>query len=157
MAIQIDKQFEVDQSPEKVWDFLVTPERVIECLPGAEIVKQVDEQTYEGEIGVKLGPIGATFEGTIHFDELDEESLRVQMSGQGKDKRGTGSVKMSMRSVLEPRDDGGTRVSVSQTVNLSGKLASFGRGGVIQSVADFLFGRFTSCVQKKLASGRLRS
>ncbi len=153
VAIQIDKEFEVDQSPEEVWDFLVTPERVVECLPGAKIVQEVDERTYEGELGVKLGPIGATFHGTIHFDELDEENLRVEMSGQGKDRKGTGSVKMSMRSQLEPREDGGTRVSVSQTVNLSGKLASFGRGGVIQSVADFMFGRFTSCVQKKLAGG----
>lgn len=153
MAIRIDKEFEVDQSPEEVWAFLVTPERVVECLPAARIVKEVDDRTYEGEIGVKLGPIGATFHGTIHFDELDRENLHVEMSGQGKDKRGTGSVRMSMRSTLEPRGDGGTRVSVSQTVNLSGKLASFGRGGVIQSVADFMFGRFTSCVQKRLAEG----
>lgn len=153
MAIQIDKEFEVDQTPEQVWDFLVDPERVVECLPGARLVEQIDERTYEGEIGVRLGPIGATFHGTIHFDELDEENLQVRMSGQGKDEKGTGSVKMSMRSRLEPREGGGTRVAVSQTVNLSGKLASFGRGGVIQSVADFMFGRFTGCVQKKLAEG----
>lgn len=153
MAIEIDKEFEVDQSPEEVWDFLVTPERVVECLPGAKIVKAIDERTYEGEMGVKLGPIGATFHGTIHFDELDQENLRVRMSGQGKDRKGTGSVRMTMNSSLEPRDGGGTRVSVSQTVNLSGKLASFGRGGVIQSVADFMFGRFTSCVAKKLGEG----
>lgn len=153
MAIVIEKAFEVDRSPEEVWDYLVDPQRVVECLPGARLIRAVDERTYEGEIGVRLGPIGATFAGTIRFDALDREGFRVEMSGEGKDRRGSGSVKMSMRSELEPLGGGGTRVSVSQTVNLTGKLASFGRGGVIQGVADFMFGRFTACVQRKLAAG----
>lgn len=151
MAIEIEKEFEVEQPPEEVWDFLVDPERVVECLPGAKLVRVVDERTYEGEMGVKLGPIGVTFHGTTHFETLDRENLTVEMTGEGKDKRGSGSVRMSMRSKLTPRDGGGTHVYVTQSVSLSGKIASFGRGGVIKGVADFMFGRFTSCVQKKLA------
>lgn len=151
MAIEIEKEFEVEQPPEEVWDFLVDPERVVECLPGAKLVRVVDERTYEGEMGVKLGPIGVTFHGTTHFETLDRENLTVEMTGEGKDKRGSGSVRMSMRSKLTPRDGGGTHVFVTQSVSLSGKIASFGRGGVIKGVADFMFGRFTSCVQKKLA------
>ncbi len=151
MAIEIEKEFEVEQPPEEVWDFLVDPERVVECLPGAKLVRVVDERTYEGEMGVKLGPIGVTFHGTTHFETLDRDNLTVEMTGEGKDKRGSGSVRMSMRSKLTPRDGGGTHVYVTQSVSLSGKIASFGRGGVIKGVADFMFGRFTSCVQKKLA------
>ena len=60
---------------------------------------------------------------------------------------------MSMSSRLEPLDGGGTRVITRQTVTLSGKLASFGRSGVVQGVADFMFGRFTDCVTRKLAEG----
>lgn len=153
MAIEIEKEFEVEQSPEEVWAFLVDPHRVVECLPGAELVGQVDERTYEGKMGLELGPMGVTFGGTIHFDKLDEENLEVEMSGSGEDQKGTGAVKMSMRSRLERLDDGGTRVSVRQDVDLAGKLASFGRGGLIQSVADMMFGRFTKCVTKKLAGG----
>lgn len=153
MPIQIEREFEVEQSPEEVWDFLVTPERVVECLPGAKLLEEIDERTYRGEIGVRLGPIGATFEGRIHFDTLDQENYEVEMSGEGKDRKGTGSVRMGMRSKLTPKDDGGTRVAVQQEVNLAGKLASFGRGGIIQNVADFMFGRFTKCVERKLAEG----
>lgn len=150
MAIEIEKEFEVDQPPDKVWDFLVDPERVVECLPGAKLVRVIDERTYEGEMGVKLGPIGVTFRGQTRFDKLDRENLEVEMRGEGKDQRGTGMVKMTMHSKLTPLDGGGTHVYVTQTLNLSGKIASFGRGGVIQGVADFMFGRFTNCVQKKL-------
>lgn len=153
MAIEIAREFEVEQPPEEVWAFLTTPERVVECLPGAEMVEQVDDRTYRGKIGTKLGPIDATFEGTITFDRLDRDALEVEMSGSGEDRGGKGTVKMQMHSKLEPLEDGGTAVSVSQTIELSGKLATFGRGGIVKNVADFMFGRFTSCVEEKLAAG----
>jgi len=153
MAITIEKTFEVEQPPEAVWAFLVDPERVVECLPGAKLLEEVDERTYRGEMGMKLGPIGVTFGGTIRFDRLDEAAREVEMSGEGKDEKGSGSVKMTMQSRLEPLEDGGTRVHVAQTVSLSGRLASFGRGGIVQNVADFMFGRFTGCVTRKLAEG----
>jgi len=153
MAITIEKTFDVEQPPEEVWAFLIDPERVVDCLPGAKVLEEVDERTYRGEMAMKLGPIGVTFTGTMRFDRLDEEAREVEMSGQGKDEKGSGSVKMHMESRLEPLDGGGTRVSVQQSVSLSGRLASFGRGGIVQNVADFMFGRFTSCVTKKLAGG----
>lgn len=151
MAIEIQRDFTVEQPVDEVWAFLVDPERVVECLPGAELKEKVDERTYEGEMGVKLGPIGVTFSGRIHFDTLDEENHVVEMSGDAKDEKGSGSVKMRMHSELTPQEDGGTRVEVEQSVNLSGRLASFGRGGIVQNVADYMFGRFTDCVKKTLA------
>lgn len=154
MAITIDKSFEVEQSREEVWSFLVDPERVVECLPGAKLLETVDERTYRGEMGVQMGPIGVTFRGTIRFEELDHENFRVGMSGEAKDVRGASGVKMRMESRLYEGEDGGTRVEVSQSVALSGKLASFGRAGIIESAADFMFGRFTKCVAKRLAEGR---
>lgn len=153
MAVEIEKEFEVPQPIDEVWAFLTSPERVAECLPGGKLLEEIDERTFRGEMGLKLGPIGATFEGKIRFDRLDEENHEVEMSGEGKDRGGTGSARMNMTSRLESLEDGGTRVSARQKVSLSGKLASFGRSGVVQGVADFMFGRFTDCVEKKLAEG----
>lgn len=150
MAITIEKEFDVERSPDEVWAFLVDPERVVQCLPGAKLLEAIDERTFRGEIGVRLGPIGASFLGTIHYDELDRDNFQVAMSGNGSDRTGSGSVHMSMRSALAPRDDGGTRVSVTQSLQLAGRLASFGRGGLIEGVADLMFGRFVGCVRRKL-------
>ncbi len=150
MAIEIQKSFEVDRPPEEVWDFLTTPERVVECLPAAKLTERVDDRNFKGEMGIRLGPIGVTFQGTIHFDSLDVDNHEVTMSGEGKDARGSGSVRMQMHSKLTPVDGGGTHVEVSQSVNLAGRLASFGRGGITQNVADFMFGRFTECMKGKL-------
>lgn len=151
MALEIEKAFDVPEPPEEVWDFLTSPERVTECLPGGKLLETVDERTFRGEMGIRLGPIGATFEGEIRFDRLDEAAFEVEMSGEGKDRDGAGSARMTMKSKLVRLDGGGTRVNVTQSVSLSGKLASFGRSGVVQSVADFMFGRFTDCVERRLA------
>ncbi|UCG74787.1 MAG: SRPBCC family protein [Gemmatimonadota bacterium] len=150
MAIEIQKSFEINRPVEDVWEFLTTPERVVECLPAAQLTERVDDRNFRGEMGVRLGPIGVTFQGTIQFVTLDVENHEVTMHGEGKDARGSGSVKMEMHSKLTALEGGGTHVDVSQTVNLAGRLASFGRGGIIQNVADFMFGRFTDCVKGKL-------
>jgi len=153
MAIQIEKEFDVPESVDVVWSFLTDPTRIVACLPGATLLDAIDERTFRGTIGMKLGPVGMMFNGVIRFDELDAEDHHVVMIGEGKDDRGVGSVRMTMTSNLTTGEDGGTRVWVSQTVQLAGRLASFGRGGVIQSVADVVFGRFTGCVKAKLAEG----
>ena len=152
MPIEIEKTFTVTQPIAKVWDFLTDPECIVQCLPGARLITAIDDRTFRGEINMKLGPIGTLFQGVIHFDELDADRYHVVISGEGKDDRGTGHVKLIMISNLTELNEGGTRVSVSQTVSLMGKLSSFGRGGVIQSVADFVFGRFVDCVQGKLGA-----
>lgn len=154
MAIEIRKRFDVEQPVEAVWDFLVTPSRVVSCLPGARLLEVLDDRTFRGELGLHVGPFGTTFVGTIHFDVLDRENHRVAMSGQGRDASGTGSVQMSMKSALAPRDGGGTHVEVLQSVSLSGGLLSFGRGALVRGAAEVVFSRFTSCVQRTLASSR---
>lgn len=154
MAIEIEKSFEVPQPVDEVWSFLTDPERIVECLPGATLLEAVDERTYRGEIGLKLGPIGTRFLGEIRFDELDAGRHHMKMTGEGRDRRGSGNVRMTMLSQLQSVEDegvGGTRIWVSQSIALTGRLASFGRGGVIQSVSNVMFNRFTGCVREKLA------
>ncbi|MDE2878744.1 MAG: SRPBCC family protein [Gemmatimonadota bacterium] len=154
MAIEIEKSFDVPQSVDEVWSFLTDPERIVECLPGATLLEAVDERTYRGEIGLKLGPIGTRFLGEIRFDELDARRHHMKMTGEGRDRRGSGNVRMTMLSQLRSVEEegvGGTRIWVSQSIALTGRLASFGRGGVIQSVSNVMFNRFTGCVREKLA------
>ena len=151
MSIEIEEQFEVDQSPSQVWDFLVDPAMVVRCLPGARLVEVMDERTFRGEVGIRLGPFSAAFTGTVHFDVLDRENHRVAMSGEGRDARNTGVVAMSMDSMLTERAGGGTHVSVLLKVRLTGQLAAFYWGPLIRNAAHGVFRRFTACVAGTLA------
>lgn len=153
MAIEIEETFEVDRPPGEVWRFLADPGRVVECLPQGELVEEIDDRTFRGRMGLELGPASMSFEGRIRFDRLDEEEREVEMSGTASSGSGRGGVEMRMRSHLDPLEDGGTRVRVRQHLELTGNLASFGRGALMEGLAEMMFGRFARCVEKELAGG----
>ncbi len=46
MAFKIEERFEVQAPVERVWKYLIDPERVVECLPGAELLEMQDEHTF---------------------------------------------------------------------------------------------------------------
>lgn len=153
MAVEFEREFEVEQSPEEVWSFLIDPRRVVPCLPGARILRRVDECTYAGEIGLELGPLGATFRGRLRFERIDEDRREVEISGRGEDERGSAGVEMRLWSRLHRLEGGGTRIALRQRVDLSGRPLLPGGDRVVQGLAKVMFGRFRRCVREELAGG----
>ncbi|RPF21787.1 SRPBCC family protein [Myceligenerans xiligouense] len=133
-------------------------ESVVDCFPGAQVTS-VDGDTFAGSVKIKLGPIALTFSGVGEFTEkelaADGSSGRMVLSAKGKDKRGNGTAGAQAVVVLTPGDGaaGGpsTDVEVRTDLQIGGKVASLGRG-LVQDVSDKMLGRFTDCLEKKLAA-----
>ena len=149
MAMEISKSFVVRASPEAAWSFLTDPVRVARCLPGAAITNQVDERTHAGTITVKVGPIAATYKGTMRFERLDPAARTAEIVAAGQDVRGKGGADLRMTSTLVERAPGETEVQITSQVNVMGILAQFGRG-MIQDVSDQMFGTFVEAVRAEL-------
>lgn len=149
--MKLEQSFEVDAPLESVWAALVDVQRVAPCLPGAEITGTGDDGTYHGTFSVKLGPARASYRGTLKIEDVDEDAHRVTMRAAGTDKRGQGGAKALMQSVVRPRDGGGTHVDVETDFTITGRLASFSRGGMMQDISNRLLGEFASCLQETLA------
>jgi uncharacterized protein len=149
MPMEISKTFVVNASAEAVWGLLTDPQRVARCLPGAAITNQVDEQTHAGTITVKVGPVAATYKGTMRFERLDAATRTAEIVAAGQDVRGKGGADMRMTSRLVEREAGGTEVAISSQVNVMGILAQFGRG-MIQDVSDQMFDKFVAAVRAEL-------
>jgi len=147
--MQIEKTFTVRAPPGAVWNFLTDPRMVASCLPGAAITEQVDETTYGGTITVKVGPVTASYKGTMRFERLDREAGEAELSASGQETRGKGGADMRMKSRVLERGPEETEVVVTSDVNVVGVLAQFGRG-MIQDVSDQLFGKFTNCMRQEL-------
>lgn len=152
MAIRIEKTFSVDAAPAAVWEFLTDPERVARCLPGTAITEQVDERTFKGKTSLQVGPVAATYRGKMTFLELDEAAGTAEMKAAGQDTQGRGGADMRMSSKVVAADDGGTEVTVTSDVNVTGILAQMGRG-MIQDVSDELFEHFTTAMRAELEGG----
>lgn len=147
--MKIEETFTVQAPVDEVWEYLTDPHRVAEALPGAELDEQVDEQTYKGSMSVKVGPMSASYKGTVKFENLDAETRSANVVARGQGMRGMGSAEMRMNSKLEEVGDSETRVTVTSDLQITGVLAQFGRG-MIEQVSNKMFKEFTEKVREDL-------
>jgi uncharacterized protein len=147
--VRLEQSFDVRAPVERVWETLVDVERVAPCLPGAEITEVGDDGTYRGTFSVRLGPTTAAYRGELSMEEMDEDARRVVMRASGQDKRGQGSANASIVSTM--REEGElTKVDVETDFTITGRLARFGRGGMIQDISNRLLSDFASCLQERI-------
>ena len=149
MAFKIEERFEVKAPVERVWNYLIDAKRVVQCLPGAELLEQQDERTFLGAIKVKVGPLSMSYKGHAKFTDINEETHQVRMVGDAREVGGSGSTKVSMLSTVSPLDGGGCEVLVNADIDLVGKIVQFGRG-MIEEVSRQMFRQFSTCVRQQL-------
>lgn len=149
--MKLEHSFEVSAPLPRVWEALIDVERVAPCLPGAEITEGGEDGTYRGNFTVKLGPTTAAYRGELAVEEIDEQAHRSVMRASGSDKRGQGSAKATIVSTLREEDDL-TKVEVETDFTITGRLARFGRGGMVQDVSNRLLRDFSKCLQEMIES-----
>ena len=147
--MKLEQSFEVRAPLERVWETLIDVERVAPCLPGAEITEASEDGTYRGTFSVRLGPTTAAYRGELKVEELDEAAHRVTMRASGQDKRGQGSANATIVSNMDSEGDV-TKVDVATDFTITGRLARFGRGGMIQDISNRLMRDFADCLQKRI-------
>lgn len=150
----INNSFEVPLPPADAWKVLMDIPRIAPCMPGAELTDVVDENTYNGKVSVRLGPVALTFAGTVKFSEKDEAAHKARVTAQGKDSKGRGGAHANVDFQIEPVP-AGSRVIVKTDLSLSGAVAQYGRAsGMIQDVAQHLIGQFANSLKAQLAQSQ---
>jgi len=150
--VEFDNSFEVPLPPAQAWPVLMDIRRIAPCMPGAELTDVVDDKTYKGRIGVRLGPVALTFAGTVTFEEIDNVSHRARVKAQGTDAKGRGGANATASFRLEPSGQG-SKVLVHTDLSLSGSVAQYGRGvGMIQATAAQIINQFAGNLKSQLAA-----
>lgn len=137
--MELNNDFEVAAPIDRVWDVLTDVERIAPCLPGAQL-QEVEGDEFRGVVKVKVGPITAQYKGAASFVERDDAGYRAVLRAEGRDTRGAGNAAADITALLEAVD-GGTRVTVTTNLTVTGKVAQFGRG-VMADVSRKLMGQF---------------
>ena len=151
--MQLAQSFEVAAPIDRVWKALVDIEHVAPCLPGAAITGRADDGSYEGSFKVKIGPASASYSGRLEMIEVDEEAHRAMMHADGTDKRGQGGASATIVSKLTESAAGGTHVEVQTDYRITGRLARFGRGGMIEDISERLLRQFAERLAQSLEPG----
>ena len=148
--MKLEQSFEIGAPLEQVWTALLDLEQVAPCLPGAAVTGHDDDGTYHGTFTVKLGPTTANYRGTIKIESSDAETHTATMAARGTDKRGQGGAKATIVNTLHEQGES-TRVEAVTDLTITGRLASFGRVGIMKDISNRLMGDFANCLQQKLA------
>ncbi|ART71664.1 hypothetical protein BTO20_26765 [Mycobacterium dioxanotrophicus] len=137
--MKLQHQTVVEARPDDVWEFLQDTAGVVECMPGAELVDDLGDDRYEGVLRVAIGPLKMNYAGRASVVERDAASRRIVLDATGRDKRGSGSVVAHVALRVEPIESG-SRIDVVSDIDLTGRIASLGRG--IRDVSNQMFVSF---------------
>jgi uncharacterized protein len=145
----IASDFEVAEPVDKVWRFFDNIPQVASCLPGAELTKELGDDKYEGRVAIRMGPVRMQFLGTADITERDEAAKRIVVHAAGADEKGRGQAAMVVGATLTAKGRG-TKVAVTQDLQLSGAAAQYGRG-MISDVSAVLMRDFAANMQDTMA------
>ena len=148
--MKIEDQFRVGVPVDEAWKVLLDVERIAPCMPGAQL-QEIEGDEYRGIVKVKVGPITAQYKGAARITDTDEAAHVVVINAEGRDTRGQGNASATVTATLEADGDG-TLVKIDTDLNVTGKVAQFGRG-VMADVSSKLLGQFAECLQSTVLSG----
>lgn len=150
--MEFDNSFEVPLPVAETWAVLTDIERIVPCVPGAELTEVADENNFKGKISVRLGPVALTFAGRATYEERDEQTYSARVKAQGSDSKGRGGANADVTFRLVALGDAATSVEIHTNLQLSGSVAQYGRGvGMISDVASQIIGKFADCLRDQLA------
>lgn len=145
--MQLSDFREIKADPATVWEAILNPDVLKECVPGCESMTGSPEEGFEAVVTQKVGPVKATFKGAVAIsDRIEGKSLKISGEGKGGP---AGFAKGGAAVTLEPIE-GGTRLSYEVEANVGGKIAQLGSriiDGFAKKMADEFFTRFQAAVE----------
>jgi carbon monoxide dehydrogenase subunit G len=138
--VELVNDFTVNTPIDDAWVILTDVERIAPCLPGAQL-EEVEGDVYRGSVKVKVGPITAQFKGEAQFVEKDADAHRAVLRAKGRDTGGKGNADAKITAQLASVSPSITRCTVTTDLNITGKVAQFGRGA-LADVSTKLLGQF---------------
>jgi carbon monoxide dehydrogenase subunit G len=148
----IESSFTVDPPPDEVYRFMLDVEKVAPCIPGAHILGRREDGSYDAEVKVKLGPVSMTYRGAVKVEEHDDAERTAKLRAKGNEARGQGTAQAVMSMAVAPSDHGGSHVSVSTDLLVSGRVAQMGQG-IMQDVAKRMIAEMSRNMEAMLTKG----
>lgn len=134
--MELTNDFRVALPVERAWAVLTDLERIAPCMPGAQL-QEVEGDEHRGIVKVKVGPITAQYKGKATLVSRDDSAHVAVLRAEGQETRGQGNASATITATLTPDGDG-TAVSVVTDLTITGKVAQFGRGVLVDVSAKLL-------------------
>lgn len=144
----IEGKFRVKAPIRKLWDKLMEPETLRDCVPGAEKIELIDTNIYDCVVKQKVGPIAVRFRFKNKLVNV-QPPTHVEMEGEGEDIGKAGRFTQRTSIDLEEKADGEVEIAYSCKASIVGKLAMFG-DRIMQAKAKKVEAEFREALNRKL-------
>lgn len=144
--MQLTGSHVLNAPPSRIWALLMDTDTLARIVPGVTKLERLDAHSFKSTLGVKLGPVSASFAGNLHMEDVVQDmgfTLKVQQNSK------VGNASAAIQIGLVPVGDHQTEVAFDGDVKLSGMLASMGQR-LIGGVANTLSKQFFQNLEKEL-------
>ena len=122
---------------ERVWQVLLDPKIMAQCMPGCESMNETGPDQYEATMKVGVASVKGTYKGKVSIKEKQAPSHYV-LSGEGSG--GPGFMQGDVSIDLEEKD-GRTVLQYSTDAKVGGLIASIGQR-MLNGVAKVMVEQF---------------
>jgi carbon monoxide dehydrogenase subunit G len=146
--MQIEGKFTLGAPIQQVWDFILKPEILGSCIPGAEKMEVNEDGNYETVVKQKVGPISVKLKFTTTLSETKPPSY-IKAVGHGADVTKAGTFTQETVINLQEVSKNETEISYTSNVSMVGRLATFGER-IMRAKAGKVGKEFTANLQNML-------
>ena len=148
--MRLSQTFSVPHPREDVWNLFQDIEALANCFPGAKITKLEGIESFTGEVTARLGPMRLHFVGDGQADR-NQGSWSGRLRGKGRDKGSNSGAKATIKYLLVDIGDGSeTEIEVEADYVLSGSIAQFGRGAIVEEFVRQITAQFSANLDEML-------
>ena len=142
--MDIAGEYRIPVAREAVWAALNDPEVLARCIPGCKELVQVSPEEMTAKVALKVGPVSATFAGTVRLEDLRPPE-GYSLVGQGNG--GMAGFAKGRAAVTLASEGDETVLAYTAKAEVGGKIATLG-GRLMQAtsrkLADEFFGKFAA-------------
>jgi carbon monoxide dehydrogenase subunit G len=134
--MEITNDFELALPPEEAYALLLDLERVVPCMPGAELGEPRGDGSRDVTVNVRVGPIKLSYQGSVTITERDDTLRRAVLRGEARELRGQGTASADIATVAD--------------VQLTGRAAQTARG-MVKDVAARMIDDMAGCLDSRFS------
>jgi uncharacterized protein len=149
--MQLENSFSIGAPPERVFAYLLDVNKIVGCVPGAELAEVVDPTTFKGKVKIKVGPITVAYNGTARIADRDDTLHSATLEAEGRETTGPGSARAKAHMSVEA-DGQGSIVKIVTDYSVAGRVAQFGRG-VMEDVSRRIVNDMAACIKANVEAG----
>ena len=147
--MDIDKTLTLPAPPARVWELLLDPKVMGECVPGMQSIEVVSDTEYRAQMAVKISFVSAKFR--IRTTIVEQRAPHyLKSEGVGEDASVASSFKQVSEMFLEDAPGGATALTMKVKVDVLGRLGTFGLN-IMKTKADRMWDEFGANLAQRLA------